>query len=260
MHYGLMIMVAITTVANFEAVGSILVIAMLIVPGVAAHLLTDRMGMMLAWSLIIAIASAVLGHVVAAFGPGWVGVNASANTAAMMAVMTGVFLAAAILFSPQQGLISRLVHRAALASQILRQDILGLLYRWHELQGPEGKAMLLADALAAVGDGRAARRALRRLARQEFLVREAGSPDRSCPADAIGLRLTAKGLAEASHLVGSHRLWESYLAKHFDLATDHLHAPAERVEHFITPGMREELRDHLTHPTHDPHGKPIPTR
>lgn len=248
MHYALMIMVAITTVANFEAVGSILVIAMLIVPGVAAHLLTDRLGMMIALSLLIAVLSAVFGHVFAAFGPNWVGIDAAANTAAMMAVMTGAFLAGAILFSPQQGVLARAWHRTALASQIVREDILGLLYRWHEMQGAAGPAMARDEVLRAVGRGWLGRRALRQLTRSKRVLREGGN----------ALRLSASGLAQASQLIGSHRLWESFLARHFDLATDHLHAPAERVEHYISPELREQLRRQLADPEADPQGKPIP--
>ena len=59
-------------------------------------------------------------------------------------------------------------------------------------------------------------------------------------------------------MVRSHRLWESYLAKHFNLPLDHLHMPAERMEHYITADMDDELRRQLTDPSHDPHGKIIP--
>src|SRR5687768_15759680 len=73
MHYLLMTLVAATTVASFEAVGSILVVAMLIVPAAAAHLLTDRLAPMIFVSLIIAAASGVLGHIAAITVPTWFG-------------------------------------------------------------------------------------------------------------------------------------------------------------------------------------------
>ena len=63
MHYMLMTLVAITTVAAFEAVGSIIVIAMLIVPAATAHLLTDQLHWMVVISAIFAALSAALGHV-----------------------------------------------------------------------------------------------------------------------------------------------------------------------------------------------------
>ncbi len=251
MHYALMVMVAITTVACFEAVGSILVIAMLIVPPVAAHLLTDRLGVMIIISLLLAIASAVGGHLAAVFGPGLFGMDATAETSAMMAVVAGALLGITILGSPQYGVIARAWNRAALTMQIVRQDMLGLLYRWRELQPRSGRAMLRSDVLAAINGGWLAKRALKRLVRTREVVSVITNQG---PA----IRLTPNGLASASQLVGSHRLWETYLAKHFNLAVDHLHAPAERMEHFISSEMQAELREQLTEVQTDPHGKPIP--
>jgi manganese/zinc/iron transport system permease protein len=254
MHYALMIIVAITTVANFEAVGSILVIAMLIVPAAAAHLLTDRLGLMILLSLAIAGASAVLGHVLAFLGPGWVGLGegVSANTAAMMAVVTGVFLLLALLLSPQYGLISKAYHRLALSLQIVAEDILGLLYRWHELRPREGKPITKDEVLGALGTGPLVNLALRVLMRRR-LVAVAATTGRG-----QGLVLTDGGLARAATLIRSHRLWEAYLKKHFALPLDHLHPPAERMEHYITPALRERLGEALTDPSRDPHGRTIP--
>jgi manganese/zinc/iron transport system permease protein len=249
MHYALMIMVAVTTVANFESVGSVLVIAMLIVPAAAAHLLTDRLGLMIAISLVIAAASGVVGHIFAAFGPGWVGLNLSANTSAMMAVVAGLLLFAALMLSPQYGLISRAYHRCTLSLQIVREDILGLLYRWQEVN-PAGMARR--DLLVALGDGFLTRWALRSLRRRRDL-QFAGDRDPE-----IVMLLTQAGMEKASRLVRSHRLWETYVAKHFHLPPDHLHMPAERMEHYITPAIHDELHEQLEYPAEDPQGKAIP--
>ena len=73
MHYLLMTLVAVTTVACFEVVGSIIVIAMLIVPAATAHLLTDRLWLMVVLSVLVAIVSAVLGHLSALIVPAWFG-------------------------------------------------------------------------------------------------------------------------------------------------------------------------------------------
>src|SRR3990172_8979030 len=62
MHYLLMVLVAVTTVASFEAVGSILVVAMLIVPPSTAHLLCDRLERMVVVACFVAVASAVVGY------------------------------------------------------------------------------------------------------------------------------------------------------------------------------------------------------
>lgn len=97
-HYALMVLVAITAVAAFEAVGSILVIAMLIVPAAIAHLLTDRLLIMVVLSVCLAILAAVCGHVGAILLPEILGIN-GASTAGMMAVMLGLFFCLACLFA-----------------------------------------------------------------------------------------------------------------------------------------------------------------
>lgn len=106
MHYLLMALVAVTTVAAFEAVGSILVIAMLIAPPAAAYLLTRRLVSMLVVSVLLAVASAFLGHVGALAIPRWFGFGAT-NTAGMMAVATGFLVLLAVVFSPRSGLLVR---------------------------------------------------------------------------------------------------------------------------------------------------------
>jgi manganese/zinc/iron transport system permease protein len=89
MHYVLMAMTAVTTVAAFEAVGSIIVIAMLIVPAATAYVLTRRLGMMLALASFVAALSAILGHASAIVLPYWAGLD-GINTAGMMAVLSGL--------------------------------------------------------------------------------------------------------------------------------------------------------------------------
>lgn len=106
MHYLLMAMTAITTVAAFESVGSIIVIAMLIVPAAAAHLLTDRLGLMLVFSAIIAALSAALGHVGAIVVPRLFDMP-STTTAGMMASAAGLLFVVAWLGAPRHGVLVR---------------------------------------------------------------------------------------------------------------------------------------------------------
>jgi manganese/zinc/iron transport system permease protein len=103
MHYLLMIMVAVTTVAAFEVVGSIIVIAMLVVPGATAFLLTRRLGWMLVLSALAAVLSAASGHALAIVVPDWFGFE-GANTSGMMATAAGMIFVIAWLFSPRHGL------------------------------------------------------------------------------------------------------------------------------------------------------------
>ena len=115
MHYLLMTVVAITTVAAFEAVGSIIVIAMLIVPPACAHLLTDRLWLMVIWSLVFAVLAAGLGHWFALLAPGWLGIPAdqldSTSTSGMMAVVAGMLFALVLLFAPKHGVVTKALVR-----------------------------------------------------------------------------------------------------------------------------------------------------
>lgn len=106
MHYLLMTMVAVTTVAAFEAVGSIIVIAMLVTPAATAYLLTDRLAVMLALAAAIGAASSALGHWLALEAPPLLGFE-STNTSGMMAVATGLFFLLAWLFAPRYGWLAR---------------------------------------------------------------------------------------------------------------------------------------------------------
>lgn len=99
MHYFLMTLVAITTVASFEAVGSILVVAMLIVPGMCARLLSDRLAVMLSLSALLAAIAAGAGYAVSA--------RLNVNAAGMIGVTLGVMLAFIGLFAPRYGWIAQ---------------------------------------------------------------------------------------------------------------------------------------------------------
>ena len=110
MHYLLVTMVAITTVAAFEAVGSIIVIAMLIVPAATALLLTNRLLPMLLVSSLVAAVAAALGHLSAQTLPPLIGFE-STTTSGMIAVCAGFLFTLAWIFAPSEGLLSKLLHR-----------------------------------------------------------------------------------------------------------------------------------------------------
>ena len=97
---GLVIAAAIAAVAAFDAVGSIIVIAMFICPPAAARLMTNRLGPQVAWSALFAVLSAVLGYVLAGYGPLWLGFDNSVSAAGMIATVSGLILGLAALFGP----------------------------------------------------------------------------------------------------------------------------------------------------------------
>ncbi len=96
----LVVVAAIAAVAAFDAVGSIIVIAMFICPPAAARLMTNRLEMQIAWSVIFAILAAVLGYVIAGYGPLWVGSDHAVSAAGMIATISGLILAIAAVAAP----------------------------------------------------------------------------------------------------------------------------------------------------------------
>lgn len=243
MHYCHMALTAATVTAAFQSVGSILVIALLVVPAVTAMQLSTRLRHVLVATLVIATASAVLGHLMAMTLPlvicsrlGWTEVS-DANTSGMVCVAAGVLFLLAAILGPR-GYLRQWLDRLKLAWQIAEEDLLGQLYRTEEV----------AAAPHPVSTGWMGRLLLRRLTWRGLANSTKG-----------GYQLTSSGQNHARDVVRRHRLWEAYMQKHFALPEDHLHEAAHRVEHYIDPSLQQALNSELDTPTTDPHGKRIPT-
>ena len=97
---GIVIASALAAVAAFDAVGSIIVIAMFICPPAAARLMTNRLGVQVAWSAVFALVAAVLGFTLAGSGPALFGSENAVSAAGMVGTVAGVILACAALFGP----------------------------------------------------------------------------------------------------------------------------------------------------------------
>jgi manganese/zinc/iron transport system permease protein len=103
-QYALTALVSVTAVGAFDAVGSILVVALMIAPPAAAYLLTDSLPRLLLLAAGIGAASALAGY--------WLAYALDASIAGSMASMAGVAFALAWLFAPQRGLAAAARRRA----------------------------------------------------------------------------------------------------------------------------------------------------
>jgi manganese/iron transport system permease protein len=99
LHYGLLVLLALTIVASLKAVGIILVIAMLIGPGATAYLLTDSFERMLMIATAVALTSAFIGTIVS--------FHIDGATGACIVLIQALIFAAAFLFAPKQGVFRR---------------------------------------------------------------------------------------------------------------------------------------------------------
>jgi len=120
-HYSLMTLVSITAVGAFDAVGSILVVALMIAPPATAYLLVDRLAPMLWTGALVAALSAVLGYLMA--------FALDVSIAGSMAVACGVFFALALFLAPRRGQVSQARRRRAQRLDLsLRMLVVHLLH------------------------------------------------------------------------------------------------------------------------------------
>ncbi|NCY03339.1 MAG: hypothetical protein EBX36_10630, partial [Planctomycetia bacterium] len=206
---------ALATVAGFEAVGAILVVALLVVPAATAELLTRRLHRIAVLAVLIGVAAAVAGYALA-----W---RWNTSAAGMIAVVLGAGYLASVALSPDDGLVARGWNRGWFHWRVACEDRLAACWRAEEsgadVTGPVAFSARLVDWLAD-----------RWLAASGRLAR-----------GPRGWALTPRGRQEADMVVRSHRLWESWLGRHADLPLDHLHPPAEWIEHHLGAEVRRRI-------------------
>ena len=97
-HYGLMTMASVTTVGAFDAVGAILVVALMIAPAASAYLLTTDLKKMLGLAILFGVLSAISGY--------WFAHWLDASIAGSITTMLGLLFLIVYLLAPSKGLIA----------------------------------------------------------------------------------------------------------------------------------------------------------
>ena len=235
MHYLLMGLVATTTVGAFESVGAILVVAMLVVPGATAFLLTDRLSRMLPLAVAIGVASALIGYQIARALDG--------SIAGAMAMVTGGFFLLAFLFAPRQGVVAKFASRRQTRRRVAEEDL--LLWAGRRREAGTAAGFAAADVPVMAGAGGAAA-TLGRLGRLGFVGQRNGE-----------WALTDAGFRQSLELLRRHRLYESFLGG-LGYEPDHVHDPTDRVEHWIPKDVTAAVEEAARFPERDPHDRPIP--
>ncbi len=231
-------------VVGIQAVGVVLMAAMLITPAAAARYWTDRLPVMI---LLASIFGAV---------SGWTGALVSYVAPRMPTgpwiVTTGTFIfVVSLLLAPKRGVASRLVRNRRNRTRTLEENILKTMYHLSEIDGRIDGERSQADVQNRRRIPlRTARKGLERLKSQGF-VQQIGD-DR--------WRLTPDGAKQGRRVTRLHRLWEVYLTQYVQIAPDHVHDDAESIEHVLTPELERELEALLDRPTADPHQREIPYR
>ncbi|WP_299217667.1 metal ABC transporter permease [uncultured Dokdonia sp.] len=98
LHYGLMSISSVTVVGAFDAVGAVLVVALMIAPAATAYLLTSDLKKMLVLSVVFGVSSAIAGY--------WVAHLLDASISGSMTTVLGIVFLMVYLFAPRKGLIA----------------------------------------------------------------------------------------------------------------------------------------------------------
>lgn len=260
MHQVLMVLVAAGCVVAFEAVGSILVVSLLVAPAAAARLVTNRLRPMMLVAMLIGIVAAIGGHLSALTVPGWLALETTdVSTSGATAVFATFLVMLAVIGSPQQGLFFGVFYRLAFRFRIAEEDLLGVLYRREvESRGLGQSTGVHLIELGGGGPGLAFRGIMRFAAirlRWGRFVTQSGlipHPDQ--------IQLTDAGRSRATVLIRRHRLWELYLAGAAAIPVDHLHATAMDLEHLANPELLASLEAEAAKGERDPHGRVIPRK
>ncbi len=234
-HYLLMTLVALSIVISIQAVGVVLLSAMLITPAAAAWLLTDRLPVMLLLSVLFATAGGVLG-----LNASFMGRNLPTGPF-IVVTLSGIF-AGAWCLAPQHGLLQRWLRRRRHRLRAQRENVLKSIY-------------LAAEASQAAGGTPPVPIAV-------SLARLAGYRDESPPKLHAALRplvrrglidvaaeqvvLTPLGAERAIEIIRNFRLWERFLTEEASLPVDHTQAGAEQLEHILSPDLARELEARLS--------------
>lgn len=225
----MMAMVVIVTVAGLQAVGLILVVAMLIIPPVAARFWTERL-----WLLVIL--AAVIGGL-----SGYLGASTSAllprkPAGAVIVLTSGVLFVLSMLLAPQRGVLAAARRRLRLRTDIAADHLLEEAYlaaTEHQQSHVNQEAMDRLQRERAWGSVLWAwvrlhlrRRGLGTLASNRFTP-------------------TAAGLERGRIVARNHRLWEQYLISYADIAANHLDWTVDQVEHVLHDDLIVELEQAL---------------
>jgi len=242
LHQIVMILTAFAVVTAMQAVGVVLVSAMLILPAATASLLTDRLHRLI-WL------AALLGMLAAALGAFFSFLGNNFPTGPFMVLAGAALFIPAFLFAPRHGWITRWWRHLSRRLRTERENTLKAMYHVLEDRDFHGESVSVVEL------------AQKRRETIEEVTQRAHALQRAHLAtltDGTMLHFTPEGLLKARAIVRNHRLWELYLTNIMQYESDHVHDDAEKIEHVLGEDMVRQLERKLDFPQTDPHGKEIP--
>ena len=225
-----------------QAVGVVLMAALLTTPATTARLWTNNLSKLMVFAVLICASAAYIGSYISYS-------NNAMPTGPWIVIILSFLTLLSIIFSPSRGILAKLKRSKNNKQKILTENILKAFYYLGEEKEDYKQARTQED----IQNNRSfipknLSNGLTILAKRTHLVRVNNN-----------WTITDKGLEEAKRVVRLHRLWEMYLNKKLNIPADHVHPDAEAIEHIITPEIEKLLLKELNNPLVDPHNKIIPS-
>ncbi|MBX2963065.1 MAG: metal ABC transporter permease [Cyclobacteriaceae bacterium] len=234
-------LIVLAVVIGIQAVGVVLMAAILITPAAAARFWTDKITVMFLLASIFGAISGLSGAFISYTAP-------AMPTGPWIVIVISTLAFISFFFAPSRGVIGRYIRQARIRKTINDENVLKIIYQL----GEENKNFFIPRLTDEIIRKRFYEKAalvkiLKRLTRQGYVERTRNL-----------WGLTEEGKNRAQRIVKIHRLWELYLTTHMHIAPDHVHEDAETIEHLLTPELEEQLEQLLGYPKVDPHQSKIP--
>ncbi len=234
-------LIVLAVVIGIQAVGVVLMAAMLITPAAAARFWTHNIRTMIVLASVFGAISGVSGAYISYVAP-------AMPTGPWIVIVISLIAFVSFFLAPKRGVVSRMVRQRSFRRTINEENILKAFYQLGE-ESREFRVRRLPEEIVTRRRMEEASllTVLERLKRQGYVTHSGNSWE-----------LTEEGLAKAQRVVRVHRLWELYLTTKLHIAPDHVHDDADTIEHFLTPELEAELERDLNYPKMDPHKSKIP--
>ena len=243
LDFVLMALVVSMVIIGLQSVGMLLVVAMLIIPAAAARFWTERLGPMTLIAATFGGTAAWLGGVISSL-------FARFSAGAVIVLVGSLFFMISLAMGTRRGLVPQFFIHMATRRRVGRHDLARTLYELLEPKLPNDAATTTATTTAdpicrhLLRHSEILRRRSWSPARLGRLIRRAVS-DGFLQTVGDGWKLTESGARNARSVARNHRLWETYLVLHADIATSHVDRDADLIEHVLDPELVEQLQQTL---------------
>jgi len=228
-------------VVGIQAVGVVLMAAMLITPAAGARFWTDNIKTMVILAVVFGAVSGVTGAYISYLAP-------SMPTGPWIVVVISTIALFSFFFAPNRGIVYAIIRKMRYRKQMLNENILKAIFHLGEKNNDLQAYWDIHEILGQRAlSHEELKKGLNSLKKQGYVQHKNSK-----------WAFTDAGLAKGKRITRIHRLWELYLTEYVNIAADHVHEDAETIEHIITPDLEKRLSAILDFPEFDPHQSKIP--